>query len=87
MGSVARSCARRASRSSPSSRADSGVSTNPAAIRLTRTGAISRARLATRARRPAEPNAGAAYEQQRAAAPDLAHRVLADPQRHQQVRV
>ena len=39
MGSVARSCSRRASRSSPSSVADSGVSTNPAAMRLTRIGA------------------------------------------------
>ena len=33
------------------------------------------------------PGAGAAHEQQRAAGPDLAHGVLADPQRHQQVRV
>src|SRR6266700_4028405 len=49
MGSVARSCSRRASRSSPSSVADSGVSTNPAAMRLTRIGATSSARLATRA--------------------------------------
>jgi len=33
------------------------------------------------------PGAGAAHEQQRAAGPDLAHGVLADPQRHQQVPV
>src|SRR5215471_4662673 len=41
---------RRLSRSSPSSAADSGVSTKPGAMRLTRTGATSSARLAIRAR-------------------------------------
>ena len=45
----ARSSSRRSSSPSPSSDADSGVSTKPAAIRLTRTGAISSARLAVRA--------------------------------------
>ena len=49
IGSVARSSSRRASSSSPSSDADSGVSTKPAAIRLTRTGASSSARLAVSA--------------------------------------
>src|SRR5262249_47933203 len=49
IGSVDRSSSRRASSWSPSSDADSGVSTNPAAIRLTRTGATSTARLAARA--------------------------------------
>ena len=45
-GSVARSWSRRSSSSSPSSDADNGVSTKPAAMRLTRTGASSSARLA-----------------------------------------
>ena len=49
IGSVARSCSRRASSSSPSSDADSGVSTKPGAIRLTRIGASSSARLAVSA--------------------------------------
>ena len=49
IGSVARSSSRRASSSSPRSDADSGVSTKPAAIRLTRTGASSSARFAVSA--------------------------------------
>src|SRR5262245_18771841 len=48
MGSVARSSSRRLSRSSPRIDADRGVSTKPAAIRLTRIGASSSARLAMR---------------------------------------
>ena len=43
MGSVVRSCSRRASSRSPSSDADNGVSTKPGAIRLTRMGASSSA--------------------------------------------
>src|SRR5215468_12641933 len=57
MGSVARSWSRRASRSSPSSEADSGVSTKPAAMRLTRIGATSTARLAIKAGSAAVPAA------------------------------
>jgi len=49
MGSVARSSFRRLSSSSPRSDADNGVSTKPAAMRLTRMGASSSARLAVRA--------------------------------------
>ncbi|CAM5742572.1 hypothetical protein SHIRM173S_05556 [Streptomyces hirsutus] len=49
MGSAARSPSRRASSASPSRRADNGVSTKPAAIRFTRTGASSSARLAVNA--------------------------------------
>ena len=45
IGRVSRSCSRRASSWSPSSEADSGVSTNPAAIRFTRIGATSSARF------------------------------------------
>src|ERR1700745_4124310 len=90
MGSVARSCSRRASRSSPSSAADSGVSTNPAAMRLTRIGATSTARVVNRggsgagARRnhrqagPTAAAAGAAHEDQRAAGPDPADGVLGE---------
>src|SRR5271166_312453 len=48
MGSVARSSSRRLSSSSPRIDADRGVSTKPAAIRLTRIGASSSARLAMR---------------------------------------
>src|SRR5262249_14355079 len=44
-----RSCSRRASSWSPRIAADSGVSTKPAAIRFTRTGASSSARLAVNA--------------------------------------
>ena len=51
IGRVSRSCWRRSSSPSPSSDADSGVSTKPAAIRLIRTGAISRARLAVSCRK------------------------------------
>ena len=43
MGNVSRSCWRRLSRSSPNKDADSGVSTNPGATKLTRTGASSSA--------------------------------------------
>ena len=91
MGSVARSCSRRASRPSPRSEADSGVSTKPAAMRLTRTGASSSARLAIERRQrggdraemsasPAliVPPAGAADEEQRAAGPHLAGGVARD---------
>ena len=46
MGSVARSSSRRLSRSPPRIDAERGVSTKPAAIRLTRIGASSSARLA-----------------------------------------
>ena len=46
MGSFARSSSRRASSPSPRSEADNGVSTKPAAIRLTRTGASSSASAA-----------------------------------------
>ena len=49
IGSVVRSCSRRASSWSPRSDADNGVSTNPAAIRLTRIGASSSARFFVRA--------------------------------------
>src|SRR5262245_33489842 len=49
IGSVVRSCSRRASSWSPRIAADSGVSTKPAAIRFTRTGASSSARLAVNA--------------------------------------
>src|SRR5262249_28849581 len=48
IGSVARSSSRRLSRSSPRIDAERGVSTKPAAIRLTRIGASSSARLAMR---------------------------------------
>src|SRR5262245_22711959 len=48
MGSVARSSSRRLSRSSPRIEDERGVSTKPAAIRLTRIGASSSARLAMR---------------------------------------
>ena len=84
MGSVARSSSRRASSPSPRSDADSGVSTKPAAMRLTRTGASSSARAAVNGRQRGggrggdpevatdPPAAGAAHEQQRAAGPHLA---------------
>src|SRR5271157_721801 len=40
IGSVVRSCSRRSSIRSPSSEADNGVSTKPAAIKLTRMGGL-----------------------------------------------
>ena len=78
------------SSASPSSDADRGVSTKPAAMRLTRTGAISSARLAVRAGSAAviaelipRPSAGstrpgAAHEQQRASGAHLAGGVAGD---------
>ena len=99
MGSVARSWARRLSRSAPSRVADSGLSTKPAAMRLTRIGAISTARLATRAGSAAEfaamsdspgrppAAAGAGHEQQRAAGPHPADGLLGHGDRQPDVMV
>ena len=98
IGSVVRSCSRRASSWSPRIAADSGVSTNPAAIRFTRIGASSSARFrvsagiaAVSARdqraRAGATAAGAADEEQGASRANLAHRVPGDLQRQQEMGV
>ena len=97
IGRVARSCSRRGSSWSPRIAAESGVSTNPAAIRLTRTGASSSARFLTsagpaRGERPDQgeslgraPAAGAAHEEQAAAGAHLPPRVPGDLDRQQEM--
>jgi hypothetical protein len=70
IGSTARSWLRRASKSSPSTDADRGVSTKPAAMRWTRTGASSSAKLAVRAGRHGSSERWS-RRQTTASAPDL----------------
>src|SRR5262245_900209 len=96
MGGVARSSARRLSRSSPRIDAERGVSRKPAATRLTRIGASSRARLAMRVDnatvaveaipRPARGRRSprAAHEYERAGRPDLVGSATCDLEREQQ---
>ena len=94
MGSVARSSSRRLSRSSPRIDAERGVSTKPAAIRLTRIGASSSARLAMRVgnatgRGDSEASSWAAcsraaHEYQGAGRPDLFGGATCDLEREQQ---
>src|SRR5262249_31784872 len=98
IGSVVQSCSRRCSIRSPGREAGNGVPTKPAAIRLTRTGATSSARLLVMAGRGgggrAEGRArggaattDAAYEQQGSSRADPARGVPGDLQRQQEMGV